>query len=259
MNINEVPIGFSTKCFSHSLRGLDHKLKACMDVGATALEIDFTIECLSVSEKPPRELVDRVRSFDYVSLYAPTNVCYRETDYAKDAIKRLQAIARLFGVKNVVFHPTSVRDFNWLDETGLPILLGNMDSGKRNFRWPESFQNLFREHHRFGLALNLQHAYENDRNMECAYLLAERFRERIGQVHFSGFTPQEPHWPIYGAQNGPKIRGVIHELDLPVPHIAQGYFDYSTEEGPKRELRFALQKPTRITSQRIPMEAPPKN
>jgi len=253
-----VPIGFSTKCFSHTGSSLEQKVKICKSSGSNALEIDFTTDSLSLLDTPKRELKEMINSFDYLSLYAPTNRTYGDNPRANDILKRLKAITELVNVGAVCFHPTCIDDFDWLESFNLPVLLGNMDDKERRriFRWASNFNEIFKTYPNLRLALNIQHAYDVDRNMIPAYQFLEQFRDRIRQVHFSGRTVSRPHWPMNCSDNGERIRQFIYEANLEIPHIAQGYFLEDAIGRTKDELTFINTRPRKKKEGKVSIEHP---
>ncbi len=146
----------------------------------------------------PNILRQDVQDFDYISLHAPDNFAYENNKKTKDLLEKLRQAHERLESKRIIIHPDCVRDFEVLDNSGLPFCFENHDNLKSSYRTVEDMEKLFLDNQK-PMILDITHAYIV-RGMRLTNFLYNRFQDRIEQFHLSGYKIHEDdgqqHYPI---------------------------------------------------------------
>ncbi len=141
-----------------------------------------------------------LNGFSHVSFHAPDDFVY---DNNKETFEILDLIAELhtkLSLNLIVFHGDIIRDFSVFDKYDFPIAFENMDCRKISMRFPQDFSELMKNP-KFGIALDLTHAYTNDSNGELAFEFIKLYKNKIREIHCSGNfahgEDNQQHFPAY--------------------------------------------------------------
>jgi hypothetical protein len=234
-------IGFSTGCFYRADMDLYEKIRFCSQLGTDAIEISMaTLDELKKVELS-KPVVDEVNKFDYVSVHAPwKEIRYRKKNpEAEEILEKLKEMCSVLPVQGVVMHVHRIDDFSLLSQAQLPFLLENNDKRKSFGILPSHFRQLG-EICDFGYVLDVEHAYEIDPTMDMAKIFVSEMNGRLKEMHVSGSTESEIHYPTYRAENSHEIAEIL-KLKIDVPIILEGVLGDNMEKMPyiaANELKF---------------------
>jgi len=107
-------------------------------------------------------------------------------------LSAIQKICVQTGAKHVVFYLDTVSSFDFLEKTGLNVLLENRDIRKDRFQKWSEFAPILKEHS-FCMCLDLAHALSANHDTLSEFL---KNPEKIRQVHTS-FLKDLKHTPIH--------------------------------------------------------------
>ena len=231
------PLGFSTGCMFKTSLTLDNIISFYSHIGADALEINFaTIKELN-DFKYDNDLLKTISGFSYVSIHAPfKGIRYGDNDFSKYTLKKLQDICNILPVKGVVIHPDTVDDFKMLEDSGLPLLIENMDKRKTRGILAAEF-TAYSHLYNFGYVLDLKHVYEHDPTMALASDFMQAMGARLKELHISGHDGSSNHVMLYSARNREAIAGAMGFFPG-VPAIIESVFEEPNAFIAKLELDF---------------------
>ena len=188
-------IGFSTGCFWKLYNGVNKdQLNIIKNTGCNAIELSATapgrITELFVMD------TSLVLSFEYISLHAPSlDVSDSELSIL---LKKLELLVKKFNVKTVVVHPDTVRNWDLLAKSNLPIGLENMDGQKTKFQSAEELLPIL-EKYNFRFVFDVNHIYTIDKTLSLAKSFQPLFKH-LAHVHFSGMKVYDGfknHYPAH--------------------------------------------------------------
>jgi len=213
------------------------RIRLCSDLGADAIEIGAaTIEEFK-KINITQQYADELNKFKYVSIHAPwKELSYKKDDDIDALINKLHEISDKVNVGGIVLHWDTVKDADYLKATGLPFLIENGDKRKGKAVMPADFKKLKKETP-FGFCLDIQHAYEHDPTMDMAKVYVDVMGDRLKEMHVSGCTKDEIHFPTYRADNSRDIQKIL-ELELKVPKILEGLIIQKPYFTANSELKF---------------------
>lgn len=233
-------IGFSNGNFygmyrEESDRFLDKYLNAYKEEHSKAIQlhsineevIDFLIN---------KEKKERYSNFDYISLHASSLVS-KNDECSREILKKLRKIKEKFNLKNIVFHPDVIEDWEvFNDFQDLPISIENMDNEKKFGKTVEDIAYIL-EKYNFKLTLDLQHCFINDKTMALAKDFHKTLGNRVVEYHLSGYKKGEPHYPLFKT----KQDEIINSLELKnIPIIIESKLEKLGEE--KQEMKYILDR-----------------
>ncbi len=168
--------------------------------------------------------------FSYISLHCPEIFNNKE---GEKTMEKISLFTEKYRIDNLVFHTDKLKELKILKKFSyLPISLENMDSEKKEGKTVQEFQKIFREYD-FGLTLDLQHCYTNDRSMKNALEFQKLFGERITEYHLSGFDRNFNHYPLFKTEQNIIIRSLLKK-DIPI--IIESTFDDYNDD--KKEVDY---------------------
>jgi hypothetical protein len=230
-------VGFSIGCLYRTDMPLVKRARLYRSLGASAIELGFSRPGEAGDFKVSPNLVYEISKYDYVSLHAPwKGIVYKKDQTSDRLIADLKRISQRLPVKNIVLHPNVVEDFEYVEGTGLPFSIENMDRTKRSWNVPEDFNTLVKNY-RFGFVLDLQHAYQKDPTMRTSDEFVSVFGSRLREIHVSGCNGCETHYPVHVSKNRDEICKIL-ELGLEVPKILEGMLHGDVPSMASRELEF---------------------
>jgi len=217
--------------------------------GANSFEISFRDPNSLLEFELSEEIVKILGSFDYLSIHAPFdlvgNSIYQDDEFTRRIMLKLEELFNNLPVKGIVFHPTNIGDFDFLDNSELPILIENMDIRKDSFKTTEEIKKL-KEKYGFEFVLDLEHSFENDPSGKLTKDLIEIMGDRLKEVHLSGARKinlsnldQSNHCLL--RDSGYLSDLLSHLSDLrDIPIILEGGFEKGQEESLKDELSYVI-------------------
>lgn len=126
-------------------------------------------------------------SFSHVSLHFPSTY---PPEREAALVQHLQSTAP--GVP-VVVHPDAIGDFAPWRSLGDALLIENMDRRKPSGRTVRELQPVFERLPDARLCFDVGHARQVDTSLTEAFLILERFGERLAQVHLSEVSTSGRH------------------------------------------------------------------
>jgi hypothetical protein len=236
MVIQNKLLGFSTKCFSRTGWGLSKKVQFCSKLGTNIIEIDLTTDNISMMDD--KYLHEELREFENVYVHLPHLGTSPRADYL---INRLKDVSEKVDLNGVIVQPHRVSSFEQFANSGLPILISNTDDRKNKFRYPHEFKQVLGDYLDFGLALNLNHCYTNDRTLYSAKEFVEFYGPRIQLVHLSGYGVNDTHLPLNNFHGREKVSVFFKNNDLNSSAIMQGIIPFEPKDNASQELWYVKQ------------------
>jgi len=191
-------IGFSTGCLYRNIEPISKKaIKTIASTGCDAIEL-----CAGLKERIPTLSSigkDDLANFKYISLHAPCDISYGKNEEALNILKEIEENNKRLGFDCIVIHANNVTDWSVFSDFDLPFAFENIDKGKGLGETVEDMKKVF-SFVNFKMVLDLTHAYTVDPSMELAKNLYKEFKERIFQIHLSGYychgEDSQQHYPI---------------------------------------------------------------
>ncbi|MCL5094206.1 MAG: hypothetical protein M1355_03680 [Patescibacteria group bacterium] len=203
-------LGFSTGCLYKTHNSLDpHTIDIFRKVGCNAIELMFHDSSDLENFKKLRQ--QDVEGFKYIALHAPIYRGENEEEY----IQMLQAIEEKYKTikfDSVVLHPDEFKDYSFLKRFELPFAVENMDNRKNSCKDIIGLKNLFQEFN-VPMVFDINHAYTNDQTMKLGNDLVNGFKDRINEIHLSGFDTF--HEPLFQTKQA-YFMDFIPDLNLPI-------------------------------------------
>ena len=238
-------IGFCTGCLERLNIPFNERVKLFSSVGANAIELSYITPTQLNEFKLTPEMAADIKSFDYVSIHAPCiEVRYKPDTKTEKIIKKLKQLCGCLPIQGLVLHPDITDDFKYLEDSGLPFLIENMDNKKDFGKTPEHFRELINECS-MGFVFDAQHAYENDSTMKSGIELISIMGNRLKEMHVSGQKKSEMHYPIHASDNREAIQKIL-ELGIEVPKILEVSLVDNIRQTASKELKF-IRKFEKIT------------
>jgi hypothetical protein len=227
-------IGFSMGCLYKTNLTIVNRSKLYRSVGASAIELGFAKPCEASEFKVTSDLIDEMSKYNYVSIHAPwREISYGRNEATDTLMDSLGKLCQKIPAKGIVLHPNVVDDFDYVEGSGLPFLMENME---REWSLPEKFMGLL-ENYKFGFVLDVQHAYKKDPSMKLSEDLLSMFGSRLKHMHVSGFADGETHYPVYASKNRDAITKFL-ERGVDVPKILEGMLHGDIPQMASNELNY---------------------
>jgi len=211
-------LGFSTGCLYRTKkyhRVSKEIVEEYINLGCNAIELN----CLSSENF--QAILDNISKndlarFEYVSVHAPSfgKLTDEET---RNALDLAQKVYKKLNFNHLVIHPDEVKDWSIFEKHSFPISIENMDSRKNAGKTIESMDEIFSKYD-VPMTLDLNHCFTNDSSMKLASDMAEKFKDRIGEIHLSGcdeYKQPSYHDPIYQTKQQ-EILDAIPNGDIPI-------------------------------------------
>ncbi len=179
-------VGFNSGVLRKCGVSLLDTIKFVKKINTNSFELCFPDPNSLLNFEATKEVIDILNSFNHLSIHAPfRNVVYRNDESTRKIILKLKELNNILNVEGIVFHPSDVKDFAYLDRINLPILVENMDFRKNSFKTEGEITEL-KEKYGFGFVLDVEHAFENDPSMELCKKFIKVMGDRLKEVHLSG-------------------------------------------------------------------------
>ncbi len=209
----EIILGFSTGALHKTQLSLVDRLALMHSLGCNAVELgsirkDDFIKTEFLSE----EVRNMLKNFDYVSVHSP-KLSYRKDNETLGILDKIELLHYLRPLDLVVFHPDQIVDFSVFDLVSFPVGFENMDSRKSFGRNPEDLDPIFARNTPFKFVLDMNHILSNDPTLQLAKCFLDRFRDRLVQIHLSGYVGY--HEPLFMTRQTELIR-LAYSLNVPI-------------------------------------------
>lgn len=170
--------------------------------------------------------------FSFISLHTPDLYYWNNQETSRIFLK-FQRLQEKYNISNFVFHTDKVLNWDFAFQyPKLPISIENTDDRKDFWRNIEDIDSVL-SHYNFGLTLDLQHCFVNDRTMSLALDFQEKFKERIVEYHISWYEEKFNHYPLFKTRQDEIITSLQY-LDKPI--IIESTFDKIGEQ--EEELEY---------------------
>jgi hypothetical protein len=229
-------IGFSTGCLYRTNLSFSERLNWFKFANSNVVELNFLRKKELEEFENSSELNNSINEFEYVSIHAPTDLQYGNNENTEKVITKLKKISELYNIEGIVIHPDTIIDFKVLENSGLPILIENMDSNKKWGTHPEHLEKI-KQDYNFGFVFDIQHAYEHDNEMELGKEILDVFGNKLTHIHVSGCTDKHKHWPVYLSDNKLSLAKIL-ELKLSQPKIFEGVIEGNIAAKLKKEMQY---------------------
>lgn len=185
--------------------------------------------CTSIDEKRIEPLFkEKFGQFKYKSLhwgYESSMQVYKQLAIAKKLIKEQD-------VQIALIHPDGVPKDYYIKAlvNDIPLAVENMDKNKKNgFKLTELEQLI--KNFKINFVLDVQHAYEHDREMKYAENLFDIVKDTLVHLHVSGEIEDNCHALVHKSNNSSKIINFIGKIlsEKNVPIILEGEYKNSAE------------------------------
>ena len=234
----ELEIGLTTGVLYKSSYDIVERLNAVMDIGCEVVELGF----VKINDFTEREVgkikPEHLKDFKYVSLHAPV-IHYGYNQETARVFELIKKINRIRPLDLVVFHPDTVINFGVFDDAAFNVGFENMDRRKQSHKTPEDFELIMVRDESFRFVLDVNHVFSNDPSMLLAAEFYRKFRDRISQIHLSGYKGY--HDPLFKTEQVEIIRAIE---DLTVPIIIESVLHTKDLQ---RELDYITQKIKELT------------
>jgi hypothetical protein len=240
-------IGFNSFVLGNRGFSLEETISATKKQGANSIEISFR----KVNDLLNFELTEGIKSLleslDHISIHAPfdpeENPRYLDDEFTNNIIYKLKDISEELPIKGIVFHPTNIDDFDFMDSVDLPIHLENMDLRKKSFKNVNEFEKL-KEKYNFGFVLDLEHAFENDSSLKLANELINVMGNRLKEIHISGAKKKDNldletnnHCSLAESEHRDDLLACLEKIE-DIPVILEVYIKDNIEKNIKKEIDF---------------------
>lgn len=145
-------------------------------------------------------------------------------------MEEIQKLYEKLHFKHAIIHPERVSSWKVFENYSFPIATENMDNRKEVGKTVESLGEIFVAAD-IPLVLDLNHCYVNDRSLKLAEEIYSAFRDRIVQIHLSGF--EKLHDPLYKTRQLEIIKAIPNKS---LPIIIESYCP--TREDVEAEYKY---------------------
>lgn len=193
------------------------KIKKFQELGCQALELN--LENIQRLAQTPGLIAKIMENFKFVSLHTPTD-CYLQPNL----VAKIAALHARYQFNLIVTHPDTP---NWpaLIDRHLPVAVENLNNLKPSYKNVRDFKKLFDEYD-VSMVLDINHCYSNDQSLRLVKDIYHNFKDRIKEIHISGYHPRTFHQPLFKARQ-PEIIQAIPDKNMPL--IAEVEFNALAE------------------------------
>ena len=154
-----------------------------------------------------------VADFSFLSLHTADDVIYGDNAETKEMLDAIQRAHDRLKFDNIIIHPDKIESWEIFQHYSLPLAIENMDHRKSMGRTIDDIEKILNFNQNFKLVLDLNHCYCNDKTMGLAQDFYQKFKDKIVQIHLSGFI--ELHDPLYRSQQK-EILDAVPDKNLPI-------------------------------------------
>ena len=228
----EIIIGFTLGVVKHFMEPMSNEtLQMFLDAGANALEISFIK--LERLEKIPLLEINLIKKFKHVSIHLP-KIEYRNDKATKDILEKISGFATKINAVVLVLHPDLVKEWQVIEDLGLPIGIENMNASKETGKTVEQLTRIFKSHD-LKFVLDTNHVYSVDSSMKLNGDMINAFSHRLVEVHASATSKEEDHISFLNAHQ----EFLIKAIPAHVPIILEtAIHDECSASRLKKELSY---------------------
>ncbi len=240
--MSQLQLGFSTGALSKPIPDSepDSELRRLAIIGklCKTVELGWVKGFPLAFDRITRETLE---GFDYVSVHAPA------FPYAKDApsqeiFDKITRLQRIRSLDLVVFHPDTIKDLSVFENLPFKVGFENMDNRKSVYKTLDDMLRLLSLNKGWTMVLDINHIYTNDPTLKLAEKFFQRFRNKISQIHLSGYV--QGHDPLFITRQRALVAAI---QDFSVPIIIESLL---SEENIGRELNYVLSTTRIVEEQR---------
>ena len=228
----ELKVGFSTGAF-HKEFSTKESLSFLKGLDVKVVELGF-VKMERITQGWVDELSkEDLEGFDYISIHAPV-IQYGKNSETELVFSKLKKINELRKLDLMVFHPDTVEDFSVFDNLNFSIGFENMDNRKLSYKTIEEMKTLLETNPSYGMVLDVNHIYTNDKTMVIAKEFFKNCGSRIKEIHLSGY--ETLHDPLFKTRQSEIIES-IEDFSIPIineadtkPEDVEKERDYVTTE-----------------------------
>ena len=228
-------IGFSHGCaFKLTDPYAESNINVFKSCGCNAIEIN----CHSVRELEKFDgLMGILDDFEYKSIHLPVGMKYKNDRATHSVLESIASYYKKIGASLAVVHPDLVDDWRIFDRyASVAWAIENMDDRKKTFKGADDLKRFFTNHENWHLVLDVGHCNANDKSMALADCLISEFKNRIKEMHLSGYTTF--HDPLYRTE---QVEIIERCKNLDVPIIIESTFEQLDGiEGVSKEFKYIL-------------------
>ncbi|OGF26817.1 hypothetical protein A2331_05680 [Candidatus Falkowbacteria bacterium RIFOXYB2_FULL_34_18] len=204
-----LPCNKQEKPVSHEM------IKRCSNLGCNAIEFNCIGGFYDTSLADLKRIQRKdLLNFKHVSVHAPCREArFDNSKKVREILYLLETESRRLGIDLVVFHPDTVDDWNIFQDFNIPMAIENLDNNKRAFKAVADIGKIFKLLPKCRFVLDVNHCKANDPSMGLAQDFIDSFKDRIVEIHVSGFRVY--HYPIYKTKQT-EILDAIHNPNLPM-------------------------------------------
>jgi len=216
----KIILGLSTGCFFKWKLDIYGKIKQVIESRANGLEIAFFYPEDVFSFEVRRLDIKKILAFDYVSVHLPyLKVLFKNNDLiTQKIVKKCLGLKKVLGVKNFIIHPNVVKAYSSLsvlaplyENLGSPHKFGSSLEDLKQIKRMTNPQFLF----------DIAHLYKQKHNFSQLNQYLNLMKDKIGEIHFSGFKDKNEHSAIYNAENKEEALSILKRLQN-FPLISEG-------------------------------------
>ncbi len=177
-----------------------------------------------------------IQSFEFISIHAPS-LLYNNNEQAHRILYKIELVCKKYNVYNVVFHTDKILDWDIIAQYhDIPVSIENMDDRKIFGKTLSDVKSIL-DKYDFGLTLDLQHCFVNDKTMKLAIDFQTVFKERIVEYHISGFKNEVLHYSLFKTRQDIIIDSLLYKNK---PIIIESEFEIIGEQ--ITELAYILHR-----------------
>jgi hypothetical protein len=180
--------GFSTGALAKN--DFKQAIELLRESSATAIELS------ALREDEVKDLVYSIDDldlsrFEYVSFHAPGKLIHMSED---ELITLLEPVIRKEWP--IITHPDIITNFNVWKKLGNCLCIENMDKRKPIGRTTIDLDMIFNKLPTASFCFDIAHARQVDPTMTEGYLMVNRFKDKLKEIHISSVNTQSKHEPL---------------------------------------------------------------
>lgn len=152
-----------------------------------------------------------LETFASVSIHAPT-IAYGKNKETEYVFGKIEKIIKLHPVDLVVFHPDTVLDFSVFNNLPFEVGFENMDNRKEKYKTVEEMKALLTNPD-WKMVFDINHAFSNDPTLESAKEMIDIFKDKIKEIHLSGYNGY--HEPLFETKQNELLK-IIEHFNVPI-------------------------------------------
>lgn len=129
--------------------------------------------------------------FNYISFHAPSKLVDLTEERLVEKLKRVAEKKW-----SIIIHPDIIQNFEVWRKLGKYLCIENMDKRKKIGRTAADLERVFTNLPEASFCFDIAHARQVDPTMIEAFLMIDKFKSRIKQLHISDVNSQSRHEPL---------------------------------------------------------------